>query len=55
MLYDVTVDHEKCGEGLATVLPGVRELPDERILEVARLCPMDAIVVRAADGSTVDL
>ena len=43
------------GEGLAIVLPGVRDLSDDRVLEVARLCPMDAIVVRGEDGSEVDL
>ena len=43
------------GEALAVVLPGIRDLSDDRVLEVASLCPMDAIVVRAGDGSSVDL
>ena len=41
------------GEALATVLPGVRDLPDERVIEVANLCPMDAIVVRGAGGEVL--
>jgi ferredoxin len=39
------------GEGLAIVLPGVADLDDERIVEVARLCPMDAIVVKDGEAT----
>ena len=41
------------GEALAVVLPAAAQLSDERLVEVAELCPMDAIVVRDESGNTV--
>jgi ferredoxin len=42
-------------EALAVPLPGAAELPDERLIEVAELCPMMAIHVYDADGREVPL
>jgi ferredoxin len=43
------------GEALAVVLPGADQLPDERLVEVARLCPVQAIRVTDDDGNEVAL
>lgn len=42
-------------EALAVVLPGAAELTDERLAEVAGLCPVGAIHVRDEDGNEVSL
>jgi ferredoxin len=42
-------------EALAVVLPGASELADERLIEVAELCPMMAIHLYDADGREVPL
>ncbi|MDQ1498236.1 MAG: ferredoxin [Actinomycetota bacterium] len=34
---------------------GAAELPDERLLRVARNCPAGAIILRDAEGNEVDL
>jgi len=34
---------------------GVRALPDDRLLRVARNCPAGAIILRDADGNEIDL
>ncbi|HVW31612.1 MAG TPA: ferredoxin [Acidimicrobiia bacterium] len=34
---------------------GVAELPDDRLLRVARNCPAGAIILRDAEGNEVDL
>ncbi len=36
-------------EALAVVLPGAADLPDNRLVEVARLCPVGAIHVYDGD------
>ena len=40
-------------ESLAIVLPGAAELSDERILEVACMCPVEAIHVFDEAGNEV--
>jgi ferredoxin len=40
---------------LAEVLPGAAALSDERILEIARGCPVFAVLVFDADGDEVDV
>ena len=40
-------------ESLAVVLPGATELSDERVLEVAGMCPVDAIHVFDEAGKEV--
>ncbi len=42
-------------EALAVVLPGAADLTDERLVEVAELCPVGAISVRDEDGNDVPL
>ena len=42
-------------EALAVVLPGAAELSDERIVEVAGVCPTGAIHVFDDDGNEVSL
>ena len=34
---------------------GVGELPDDRLLRVARNCPAGAIILRDAEGNEIDL
>ena len=45
----------KDGQALAVVLPGAASLPDDRLVEVAKLCPMRAIHVTDAEGREVPL
>jgi hypothetical protein len=40
---------------LAEVLPGAAALSDERILEIARGCPVFAVLVFDVDGDEVDV
>jgi ferredoxin len=40
---------------IAVVKDGAGELPDDRLLRVARNCPSGAIILRDADGKEVDL
>ena len=42
-------------DDIAVVKDGVAELPDERLVRVARNCPAGAIVLHDADGNEVDL
>jgi ferredoxin len=42
-------------EDIAVVKAGAGELPDDRLLRVARNCPAGAIVLRDADGHEIDL
>lgn len=42
-------------DDIAIVKDGVADLPDDRLLRVARNCPARAIVLRGADGNEVDL
>ena len=42
-------------DDIAVVKDGVAELPDDRLLRVARNCPAGAIILRDADGNEVDL
>ena len=42
-------------EALAIVLPGASQLSDERLVEVAGMCPTGAIHVYDADGNEVPL
>ena len=42
-------------EALAVVLPGASQLADERLVEVAGVCPTGAIHVFDSDGSEVPL
>jgi ferredoxin len=42
-------------DDIAVVKDGVAELPDERLLRVARNCPAGAIVLRDAEGKEIDL
>lgn len=42
-------------EALAVVLPGAADLTDERLVEVAGLCPVGAISIRDEDGNEVPL
>jgi ferredoxin len=42
-------------DDIAVVKDGVTELPDDRLLRVARNCPAGAIVLRDAEGKEVDL
>jgi ferredoxin len=42
-------------DDIAVVKDGVTQLPDERLLRVARNCPAGAIVLRDAEGNEVDL
>jgi ferredoxin len=42
-------------DDIAVVKAGAGELPDDRLLRVARNCPAGAIVLRDADGHEIDL
>ena len=42
-------------DDIAVVKDGVGELPDDRLLRVARNCPAGAIILRDAEGNDVDL
>ena len=42
-------------DDIAMVKDGVAELPDDRLLRVARNCPAGAIILRDAEGNEVDL
>jgi ferredoxin len=42
-------------EALAVVLPGAGKLSDERLVEVAGVCPTGAIHVYDGDGNEVSL
>jgi ferredoxin len=42
-------------DDIAVVKDGVGELPDDRLLRVARNCPAGAIILRDAEGKEVDL
>lgn len=42
-------------EDIATPLPGVTDLPDERLLRIARNCPSGAILLYDAEGNEIDL
>jgi ferredoxin len=42
-------------ENIAEVLPGVAELEDEKLLEVARACPATAILLYDEEGNEVDI
>lgn len=42
-------------DDIAVVKDGVNDLPDDRLLRVARNCPAGAIILRDADGNEVDL
>jgi ferredoxin len=42
-------------DDIAVVKDGVKDLPDDRVLRVARNCPAGAIILRDADGNEVDL
>ncbi len=42
-------------DDIAAVKAGAGELPDDRLLRVARNCPAGAIVLRDADGHEIDL
>jgi ferredoxin len=41
-------------EGVATILPGVAELPDDRLIRLARNCPGSAILLVDDEGNEVD-
>ena len=41
------------GQALAVVLPGADELTEERLLEAASLCPVEAIRLLDTDGNDV--
>ena len=42
-------------DDIAVVKDGAAELPDDRLLRVARSCPAGAIVLRDAAGNEIDL
>ena len=42
-------------DDIAVVKDGVTELPDDRLLRVARNCPAGAIILRDTEGKEVDL
>ncbi|HYT38977.1 MAG TPA: ferredoxin [Acidimicrobiia bacterium] len=42
-------------DDIAVVKDGAADLPDDRLVRVARNCPAGAIVLRDADGNEVDL
>jgi ferredoxin len=42
-------------DDIAMVKDGAAELPDDRLLRIARNCPAGAIVLRDADGHEVEL
>jgi ferredoxin len=42
-------------DDIAVVKEGAAELPDDRLLRVARNCPAGAIVLRDAEGNEIDL
>ena len=42
-------------DDIAVVKDGAAELPDDRLLRVARNCPAGAIILRDADGNEIDL
>jgi ferredoxin len=42
-------------DDIAVVKDEVSELPDDRLLRVARNCPAGAIILRDAEGNEVDL
>ena len=42
-------------DDIAIVKDEVAELPDDRLLRVARNCPAGAIILRDAEGKEVDL
>lgn len=39
---------------IAQVLPGAADLPDERLIVIARRCPVSAIVLHDESGTEVD-
>jgi len=41
-------------EGIATTLPGVAELDDDRLRRLARNCPVSAILLVDDEGNEVD-
>jgi ferredoxin len=42
-------------DDIATVTDGVTDVPDDRLLRVARNCPAGAILLRDPDGNEIDL
>ena len=42
-------------DDIAVVKDGAAELPDERLLRVARNCPAGAIVLQDGEGKEIDL
>ena len=42
-------------DDIAVVKDGAAELPDDRLVRVARNCPAGAIVLRDASGNEIDL
>lgn len=42
---------EMDGDGVAVFAPGASTLESQTVLEAARACPVDAIVVLSADGT----
>jgi ferredoxin len=42
-------------DDIAVVKDGVGELPDDRLMRVARNCPAGAIILHDADGKEIDL
>lgn len=40
---------------IAAPIPGVADLPDDRLLRLARNCPSGAILLYDGDGNEVDL
>ena len=42
-------------EDIAITLPGITEVPDDRILRIARNCPAGAILLFDESGAEIDL
>lgn len=42
-------------EDIAAPLPGATDLPDDRLLRIARNCPAGAILLSDAEGNEIDL
>ena len=42
-------------DDIAIVTGGVTEVPDDRLLRVARNCPAGAVLLRDPDGNEIDL
>lgn len=42
-------------DDIAVVKEGAADLPDDRLLRVARNCPAGAIILRDGDGNEIDL